>query len=697
MRFKIRAFTIIVAIIIVLILTFVLASQFIYHDPLTTEQRAWLTTHPVIRLAPDPNFPPLEYFDAQGRYSGLVSDYFKLIEQHLNLKIEYVHYKSWDDVLTAAQSGDIDGITAAQITPERSTYLSYTTPLLDIPNVIIVQKDNPASLSFKNMSGMSVAVTRGYAPAEYIRSNFPEIKLIEVDNDLEALSDVSFKQANAAVVNVAIASYLIDQQGITNLRIAGDSGKTNTLSIAIRKDNLILRDILDTGLKTIGPQERQDIFSRWVHLGEPSTPFGRDFWIGISLTGSITLLALLLILLWNVTLQNQVHRRTNELKRELDERHQAEKALHENQELLKEFLEISPIAISWAGANHHIEYANREWQTLFGYSLDEVPTIEDWYIKAYPDPAYRQQLVSDWEKMVQYTEQTGKRGEAIEAKITCKDGTIRLVSISFALTSDRILTTYNDVTMIHNLIDEIRQMNTDLEKRVKDRTAQLENANQELEAFASSVSHDLRAPLRTINGYSMELLEDCNDQLSPEGQGFLQRILKTSERMSLIIDNLLKLSRIMHSDMQIEPLDLSVLARQVLAELQKNQNDRDVEVVITEHMHVVADANLMTIAIENLLRNAWKFTGKIKKARIEIGLVEEQGGPVYFIRDNGAGFDMAYSQKLFGAFNRLHSSADFEGTGIGLAIVKRIIQRHNGRIWAEGKPGEGAVLYFTLT
>jgi signal transduction histidine kinase/ABC-type amino acid transport substrate-binding protein len=696
MRFRLKPFPIIIAIVIFLTITLVLTSQFTYHDPLNVEQRAWLKEHPVIRLAPDPNFPPLEYFDSQGHYSGLISDYFQLIEQRLNIKIEYVHFNSWEEVLAAAQNGKIDGITAAQITPERTVFLTYTSQLLDIPNVIIVQKDNSANLSFKNMSGMSVAVTRGYAAGEYIRNNFPEIKLIQVDNDLEALSNVSFKQVDAAVVNVAIASYLIDQQGITNLRMAGDSGKSNTLAIAVRKVNPILRDILDIGLKTIDNKERQDIFSRWVHLDESSNRFGREFWLGIGLAGSIVILALLFILLWNVTLQNQVHRRTDELKRELEERHQAEKALHDSQELLKEILEISPVAISWS-RNQQIEYINREWQSLFGYALEDIPTIEDWYLKAYPDQVYRQHIVSVWSDKLNTAQKTGLRGEPLEVTITTKDGTIRQVSISFVMTSGITLLAFQDLTMIHSLVNEVRLMNLNLEKRVQERTAQLEAANQELEAFASSVSHDLRAPLRTINGYSTELLEDYADQLSFEGQESLHRILKTSERMSRIIDNLLKLSRISRDEMQIESVDLAWLVRQVLADLKKNQIERDVEVVCPEHLLVMADSNLITIAIENMLRNAWKFTGKREKARIEFGAIEEQDQTVYFIRDNGAGFEMAYVHKLFGAFNRLHSTAEYEGTGIGLAIVKRIIQRHNGRIWAEGIPNEGAVFYFTLS
>ena len=697
MQFKLKPLPIVIAIFLVLILTGILASQFIHQDPLNSEERAWLNLHPVIRLAPDPNFPPLEYFDSQGQYTGLIADYFKLIEQHLNIRIEFVHLDSWDAVLAAAKAGKIDGITAAQVTPDRSVYLTYTSPLLDIPNAIIVQKDVQGNLSFDKMAGMSVAVTRGYATGEYISANFPKIKLVQVNNDLEALTDVSFKQVDAAVVNEAIASYLIDQQGITNLRIAGDSGKSNSLAIATRKNIPILRDILEKGLKSIDPQEQKTIYLNWVHLGsESGIQLGRDFWLSTGLVGSIIIILLLITLLWNVTLQNQVRQRTEELKNELEERRQAENALHESQQLLSDFMDISPVAISWARSNHRIEYINREWERLFGYSLDEVTTIEEWFSKAYPNPDYRHQVACMWADRVEQAQKSGQHGDPLEVEITCKDGSTRQVSISFTLIADLTMVTFSDMSMTKLLINEIRQLNADLEKRVGDRTIQLMAANHELEAFTYSVSHDLRAPLRSINGFSNQLLEENGAQLDDQGHEYLNHILNTTRRMSQIINDLLKLSHITRSEMVIEQVDLSELVRGLMTDIHNTQAEREMEVVLPEHIIVMGDTNLLCIALDNLLRNAWKFTSKCQNTRIEFGVLEQENKPVYFVKDNGAGFDMAYVDKLFNAFSRLHSVTEYEGTGIGLAIVKRIIERHGGDIWAEGKIGQGAVFYFTL-
>jgi signal transduction histidine kinase len=225
---------------------------------------------------------------------------------------------------------------------------------------------------------------------------------------------------------------------------------------------------------------------------------------------------------------------------------------------------------------------------------------------------------------------------------------------------------------------------------------ELEAVNRELETFSYSVAHDLRAPLRGIDGFSQALLEDHGDRLDASGKDALQRVRAASQRMAQLIDDLLKLSRVTRSELHREPVDLSALARTIVADLQKAQPDREVIVVIAEGLAANGDPRLLRAVLENLLANAWKFTAKQPRARIEFGMTRHDGGRAYFVRDDGAGFDMAYADKLFGAFQRLHASSDFPGTGIGLATVQRIVHRHGGRVWAEGAVGRGATFYFTL-
>ena len=246
------------------------------------------------------------------------------------------------------------------------------------------------------------------------------------------------------------------------------------------------------------------------------------------------------------------------------------------------------------------------------------------------------------------------------------------------------------------LYEQTQQHASELEKRVVERTAELTGVNKELEAFAYSVSHDLRAPLRAIDGFSQALLEDYQTCLDEVGQDYLRRVQAASRRMGLLISDLLKLSRLTRGELHREQVDLSAMANEVAAGLQSTRPERQAEFLIEPDLVVNGDLRLLRIVIENLLDNAWKFTGKQLHARIEFGRMVIHGKPAYFVRDNGAGFDMAYAQKLFGAFQRLHSATEFEGTGIGLATVQRVIHRHGGEIWAEGQVDKGATFYFRL-
>jgi light-regulated signal transduction histidine kinase (bacteriophytochrome) len=235
-----------------------------------------------------------------------------------------------------------------------------------------------------------------------------------------------------------------------------------------------------------------------------------------------------------------------------------------------------------------------------------------------------------------------------------------------------------------------------LEHRVRERTTELEATNQELEAFSYSVAHDLRAPLRAVSGYSHAVLEDCADRLTPGEQAYLRQIQATARSMSRLVDDLLDLARVGRMEVRRTRVDLSETARGVVAKLAAADPDRDVEIVIEPELVAHADPRLIEIALTNLLGNAWKFTRKRARARIELAAVPGARPATYLVRDNGAGFDPARAGKLFQVFQRLHEAAEFEGTGIGLATVQRVVQRHAGRIWADGAVDHGATFYFTL-
>jgi signal transduction histidine kinase len=249
-----------------------------------------------------------------------------------------------------------------------------------------------------------------------------------------------------------------------------------------------------------------------------------------------------------------------------------------------------------------------------------------------------------------------------------------------------------DITERRQAEVRIGGLNRDLERRL----AELGTVNRELEAFSYSVSHDLRAPLRAIDGFSQALLDEYGARLDDEGRDYLGRVRAAAQRMGELIDDLLDLSRVSRREMRREPVDLSAIARTVVQQLRRAAPGREVDAVIAEGLVAEGDAHLLRIALENLVGNAWKFTGPRARSRIEIGAVHADGIATYFVADDGVGFDMAYADKLFGAFQRLHGMREFPGTGIGLATVQRIVLRHGGRVWARAEVGKGATFYFTL-
>lgn len=259
-----------------------------------------------------------------------------------------------------------------------------------------------------------------------------------------------------------------------------------------------------------------------------------------------------------------------------------------------------------------------------------------------------------------------------------------------------VLAFLSDLTERRRMEKALNRLNEELEQRVAERTIALEVANRELEAFSYSVSHDLRAPLRAIHGFCHILQESHADKIDEQAKDLVTRVTAAAGRMGQMIDDLLNLSRISQQEMQRRAVDLSALAREVAEELQEGDPGHKAEWVIAPRVMAQGDRGLLRVVLQNLIGNAWKYSSKRDAVRIEFGIAKKEGRPVYFVRDNGAGFDMAYAGKLFGAFRRLHSPFEFPGTGIGLATVARIVHRHGGEVWADGKVNEGACFYFSL-
>lgn len=371
--------------------------------------------------------------------------------------------------------------------------------------------------------------------------------------------------------------------------------------------------------------------------------------------------------------------------RDMTERKKIEQALQASEERFRNLAETANDAIISADAHGRIIYVNRATEETFRYSGKEL--IGQPLTLLMPE-RFRNAHLEGFERFLR----TGKAhviGRTLELEGQRKDGTMFPIEIS--LSSWRTA----EGVFFSGILSDITERKL-AEEEMRLRNAQLDAANKELETFSYSVSHDLRAPLRSIDGFSQALLEDCADKIDEAEKSYLHRIRAGTQRMGVLIDDLLNLSRVARAEMHRERVNVSALARNIAAELQKTQSGRQAEFRIEDGIEAVGDPHLLRIVLENLLGNAWKFTSKRASARIEVGRTKQNDGRAYFVRDNGAGFDPAYAGKLFGAFQRLHGMTEFPGTGIGLATVQRIIQRHGGKIWAEGAVEKGASFYFTL-
>ncbi len=380
--------------------------------------------------------------------------------------------------------------------------------------------------------------------------------------------------------------------------------------------------------------------------------------------------------------------------------------LHSEQALRKLSLAVeqSPNAVAIMGPKGKLEYANPAFYRISGYSEAEA-------ISVIPNLLSSELTNADIHAQLWHTIEAGLtwRGELLNQN---KQGETYWVFATISpITNTKgqithFLSTEADISERKSMEEELRQHREELEELVEQRTMQLKSANKELESFSYSVSHDLRSPLRSIFGFSKILLEDYNEVLDDEGQNLLNRVIDNSQHMSELIDGLLALSRLGREALKKVTVDIDDVVQRVIEDLQEADKQRSVTISLAPLGEVVADKRLLSAVFENLIENAWKYSAKTENAHIEIGKLlmepektasaEKSSETVYFVKDNGAGFDMAYVDKVFGTFQRLHKQKDFEGNGIGLATVQRIIHRHQGRIWAEAEIDKGATFYFTL-
>ena len=850
---------------------------------LTEEERAWLEDHRIIRVVQDPDWPPIEFADERGKPSGMTEDYLRLIEQRLGITFQRMPKLNWQEAYVRLKRWDIDMTTSVTETPERSHFWAFTKPYMKIPIVIVTNSTVAYVAGMEELAGKKVAVVEGYAVCDWVPRDYPSIELIRVKTAQEGLETVRRGEVFAFMENMLVVGHYLAKLNIATLKIAGNTPYVNAQSMAVRRDWATLAGILDKVLGSISETERNDIYRRWVPVRYEHSFDRTLLWQALAIFAVILLVSAAWI--WKLT-------------REIAGRKKAEGDSRRSEEHFRQLFKVAPMPLGLINAHGAVVEVNDQWEHAFGYTREDVPTIDEWWLLAYPDADYRHQAAGTWENAVQRARENNAAIGPHDYRVTCRDGTVRTIEITGTFLGDNILAAFLDVTdrkdaeteqrrlldraeraaravlsaledqkltqealrtsiatleaalnsmsdavfisdregtFIHfnhafavfhkfrnkeectralkeypalfdmyvpegrcepleqwpvlralggetvtnaeyslcrkdtgevwvgsynfspirnadgvivgsvvvcrditerkkaekNLNDsqaEIRRLNAELEQRVIERTAQLEAANRELEAFSYSVSHDLKAPLRAVDGYIRMLYEDYGSLLNDEGRRICTVISDNASFMGQLIQGLLVLSRLGRTEMQRVPVNMTAMTNTVFSELTGPAERERIDFTVAPLPAAHGDPTLIHQVLANLIGNAVKFSRNRHRAVIEVGSLpaasqsppgEEQATArmdekppiipdngrsagsipvetVYFVRDNGAGFDMKYVDKIFGVFQRLHGKKEFEGTGVGLAIVQRIIHRHGGRLWAEGKPDKGATFYFSL-
>lgn len=557
---------------------------------LTPHERQWLEAHrDELVFAPDPFYAPFEFFDPKdGMPTGLAHDYMRLIEKKLGVRFKILRAGSFAEILSLARDRKVAIVNAATKTPERSQYLLFTAPFVEVPNVILVRHAVEGDVALEDLTDKKVSLVSGYAVAEHIVARQPRIRCDYVSTDLSALLHVAFGISEAAVVDVATSSYITERDGISNLRVAGDVGYPVRLAIGSRSDWPELNGILNKALASVSAAEREAIYHRWIHIENDTLLASRGLRIALLSIIGVLLAGGGAIFLWNVQLKRQVAIRTTDLLLALERLKASEERLLQHRLHLEE--------------------------------------------------------------------------------------------------------------LVAERTDKLNRSNAQLVQEVENRkrtAAELKRSNDELEQFAYVASHDLREPLRKMAGFSQLLSERYKDRLDADANQYIAFIVDGARRMQEMITDIMSCARVLTGERRLAPVDCGAVLERIISSLEPAIAESGAVVTRDALPTVPGDESQLAQLLQNLLGNAIKFRGP-KPPRIHVSAVRQDREWVFSVRDEGIGIDPADFERIFEIFTRLHTREQYAGAGIGLAICKRIVERHGGRIWVESQRGAGSTFLFSL-
>jgi PAS domain S-box-containing protein len=665
-----------------------------------------------IRVGSELEFPPYASVDESGQPAGFSVDLIKAVSEVMGLRIK-ISTGSWDTMWNDLVAGRLDVLPIVAKSPERQRLVDFSLPHTETYDAFFVRRGNPQIQNLEAARGKEIVVMRSDAAHHaLLERNFRD-RLILVETIPAGLSLIASGKHDAFLCSKLIGTIVINEHGLKNLE-AGPPipDYKRVFSFAVKKGDVELLEKLNQGLLIIKTNRVYDrIYEKWLTADDPWRTLEKYFWPVIVIVVTITLIAGF----WLVTLQLLVKKRTRQLSESNEMLRLAQEGLEERVAQRTAELASANVALQSEITDRKLaEKGLRESEARFR-SLFENMT---------EGVALHEMLYDDQGRAVDYRivstnpgfeTHTGLKPEQIQGQLAsiaygtgaapylkeyaqvAQTGQAYAFETFFppmqrhfrvSVTSPKhgqFVTVFEDVTERRQAEEALQRLNRELEF-----------SNRELEAFSYSVSHDLKAPIRAIQGFSRMLGGEHASQLDKEGLRLLDVIVNNTQIMTNIIDDLLALSRLGRQQIRKSSIDLAAMAGQVFDQLQEQEQDKDLQLTIQDLPKAWGDYSLINQVILNLLGNAIKFIKAKETASIEVGGYIQGQETIYYVKDTGIGFDERYADKLFGVFQRLHHGPEYEGTGVGLSIVQRIIQRHGGRVWAEGTVGEGAIFYFAL-
>jgi PAS domain S-box-containing protein len=636
-----------------------------------------------LTVVTDVNYPPYLYRTEDGELQGIVADKWALWSRRTGIKVR-VEGMRWADAQQSVQNGSKDVLEAVAYTDARAALYEFSPPYAQVEARVYVHHSIKGIVA--SMRGFAIGAKDGSACGAWLaRHGIDTLRNY-------ASSEALVKAAGAGDVRLfcmdsTVAQYFLFKTGLAADFLESPPIYTTQFHWAVKKGRSELRDFIQQGFAAIGPADLAAIDRRW--LGNPlQFPLSQRFLAYLGAAFAAILGAAVLLIGWNRMLRRRVNERTAEL-------HAALASTQRDAMRIQDLYNNAPCGYHSLDAEGVFVSINDTELAWLGRTREEL--VGQRKFSDFMTAEGRAAFAGNYPRFL-------AKGEIrdVEYDLVRKNGSVMSILLSATMLRDAgggivmSRATLHDITERKRAEDAVRRLNAELEQRIEHRTADLLTANKELEAFSYSLSHDLRAPLRSIDGFSHLLLDGYADTIDERGRNYLERVRRASQRIGVLIDDMLKLSRVSFADLAVADIDMTALAAEIAGELAHAHPARQVEVSVGSGMVARGDRGLVRILLGNLLDNAWKYTVRNPAARIEVGVSPAHTENVFFIRDNGVGFDMDYAGKLFVPFQRLHDSREFDGTGIGLATVQRVTNRHRGRIWVESEVDCGTTVFFTL-